>query len=86
MHWDGCIREYDVSHLSDSGTAPAECRDMISAGDPATAFIKLDQVLVDAAKAAGCNHVAGSIPSRSMGHDKPSDQECWDTRAQLDMP
>ena len=73
-----------VSHLRDSGTALAECGHMVSAGDPAVAFRKLGEILIDAAKAAGCKHADGGRPSRGVRRDKPYiDKECRSMRAQF---
>ena len=71
LHWDGSKKDDYVSHLRDSGTALAECERLVSTGDISAAFAKLGEVLIDAAKAAGCKHVDGSRPSRGMRHDKP---------------
>ena len=66
LRWDGSKKDDYVSHLRKSGTAIAECKLLVSTGDPSAAFAKLGEVLIDAAKAAGCKHVDGSSLSRLM--------------------
>ena len=57
---------------------------MVSARELATAFAKLSEVRIDAAKFAGCKHVAGGRPSRSLQQDEPDfDHRCRRMRAQF---
>ena len=66
------------------GTALAERRDVVSAGDPAVAPAKLGKVLIKSAEGADCKHATGGSPSRRMRRDKPYvDQECRHMLAQV---
>ena len=60
-----------IENICDSATALVECRGMVSVGDTAAAFARLRNVLIDAAKAAGCKHIAGGRPSQGMRRDMP---------------